>query len=83
MKRMICGVRTAETPTAVDCVVVRRRRRMIGMVDIRLMMRMDLSPATAAHVRNMMGVMGTIPNVEGGGSVCVLSEKSKINKHFW
>jgi len=45
--------------------------RQIGMVDIRLMMRMDLSPAAVARVRNMMGVMGTIPNVEEGGSGCL------------
>jgi hypothetical protein len=85
VKRRICGVRTAETPTVVECAVV--RRRMIGMVDIHLMMRMGRMErvlVTVARVRNMMGVRVTIPmTIEVGGSVCVLSEKSKINKHFW
>jgi hypothetical protein len=68
---MICGVRTAETPTAVECAVVRRRMRRIGMVDIRLR-RKGRNPATVAHVRNMMGVRVTIPmTIEVGGSVCV------------
>ncbi len=40
------------------------------MVDIRLM-RKGQNPVTVEPVRNMMGVMDTIPNVKEGGSVCV------------
>lgn len=74
VKRRICGVRTAETPTVVECVVRMRKRRIVGMVDIHLMRRMgrmERVHVTAAHVRNMMGVMGTIPTVEERGRVCV------------
>ena len=71
VKRRICGVRTAEPPTVVECVGRMRKRRIVGMVDIRLMMRMDPNLVTVEPVRNMMGVMDTIPNVKEGGSVCV------------
>ncbi len=54
------------------------------MVDIRLMMRMDPMErvlVTVEPVRNMMGVMGTIPTVEGG-SVCVSEPKIQNKQTF-
>ena len=65
----IPAVRTAEPPTVVEC-AGRMRKRRIGMVDI-LLMRKGQNPVTVEPVRNMMGVMDTIPNVKEGGSVCV------------
>jgi hypothetical protein len=76
VKRRICGVRTAEPPTVVECAGRMRKRRIVGMVDIRLMMRMGQNPVTVEPVRNMMGVMDTILTVEEGGSVCVSDPKN-------